>query len=160
MGAKVAQTKTFYLTAEGKTRLQAELETLSSNLQNIGSRLSRPHPWRKNNFDDADIEITREEMSAINHRMEEVSEILQYSKPINPPKNSQVIDMGCSVEVSTGDKAYNFEIVDSVESYPEKGRISLKSPLGKALKGRSVGEVIEVATPAGRFAYTINNVYA
>lgn len=157
-----APSKTFYLTAEGKQRLQDEFKNLTGYLQVIGGRLSRPHPWRKNNFEDYDIEISREEFSSVNKRLDELSEILQYSKPIDSPEGVDTVQLGSHVVVSDekNTSKYSFELVDTIESNPGNGRISIKAPLGRALLGRKAGEKVDVATPVGMRTFSIHKVYA
>jgi transcription elongation factor GreA len=51
-----------------------------------------------------------------------------------------------------------YMIVDPREVDPAKGKISIASPLGKALIGRSDGEVVEITAPAGKLRYQIKRV--
>lgn len=157
-----APTRTFYLTAEGKQRLQTEFKELTGYLQVIGGRLSRPHPWRKNNFEDADIEISRDELQSVNRRLDELSEILQYSRPLVSPESAHTVQLGCHVVVTDekNTSRFSFELVDTIESNPGSGRISIKAPLGRALLGRKAGERVDVATPLGLRTFNIHKVYA
>lgn len=51
-----------------------------------------------------------------------------------------------------------YQLVGEAEIDPLQGRISLKSPLGKALVGRRIGEEVSVETPRGRMVYRIAEV--
>jgi transcription elongation factor GreB len=47
------------------------------------------------------------------------------------------------------DKEICWRLVDSEESAPERGRISIQSPIGQALSGKEVGDVVQVKLPKG-----------
>ena len=52
-----------------------------------------------------------------------------------------------------------FKIVGSSEINPAEGKISDESPIGSAIMGRSVGDVVEVETPGGSLAIKILEIY-
>jgi transcription elongation factor GreA len=60
-------------------------------------------------------------------------------------------------DLATGEE-YRYIIVDPREVNPAKGKISIASPLGKALLGRSDGETIEITAPAGKLRYQIKRI--
>ena len=47
------------------------------------------------------------------------------------------------------DEKFEYKIVGTIESDPDKGMISNESPIGKALMGRKKGDVVEIKTPNG-----------
>jgi Transcription elongation factor len=55
-------------------------------------------------------------------------------------------------------KEYKYTILDYVESEPDCGKISISSPMGKALLGKNKGDVIEIRVPAGSFKYKILDI--
>ena len=66
------------------------------------------------------------------------------------------IRFGAIVEVEREDgELFTWRLVDKDESEPKKGRISIQSPVGKALQGKEEGDVIEVKTPSGPTEYEI-----
>ena len=70
------------------------------------------------------------------------------------------INVGCTVSVldMEYDEEMEFRIVGSSEANSLKGKISNESPVGRALMGRSVGDVVNVETQAGEFQYKILNI--
>jgi transcription elongation factor GreA len=52
-------------------------------------------------------------------------------------------------------REYRYTLVGAYEAKPAAGLISNESPVGKALLGRTVGDVVTVSTPGGIKAYTI-----
>ena len=53
------------------------------------------------------------------------------------------------------DEELDYKIVGSTEANSLKGKISNESPVGKALMGCKVGDIVEVETPAGTFSYKV-----
>lgn len=53
------------------------------------------------------------------------------------------------------DEELNYQIVGSNSADPSKGKISDESPLGKALKGKKVGDTVEVEAPGGMMSFKI-----
>jgi len=77
----------------------------------------------------------------------------------NLPDNLGEIRFGAKVNLSGNQgRALVVEFVGEDEIEPATGRISLKSPLGKALLGRKAGDVVEVPTPRGPVSWTVDNI--
>ncbi|MCO4769127.1 MAG: GreA/GreB family elongation factor [Deltaproteobacteria bacterium] len=69
------------------------------------------------------------------------------------------IRFGAIVEVEREDgEVFTWRLVDKEESEPKKGRISIQSPVGRALMKKSAGDVVEVKTPAGPTEYEVLEV--
>ncbi len=74
--------------------------------------------------------------------------------------SGDVVRFGATVKLTdedTGEES-TYRIVGSHEAEIASGRLSVTSPLARALIGKSMGEVIEVTTPRGSKAYEIINV--
>ncbi len=56
------------------------------------------------------------------------------------------------------DKTHRWRLVDKEESRPGEGRISIQSPMGQALIGRSAGDAVQVDLPRGRVEFEIVSV--
>ena len=73
--------------------------------------------------------------------------------------NSDVVSLGSVLRLSTpDDREYNYSIVGAFEADPRAGRISNESPVGKALLGHKVGDLVIVSTPGGVKEYTILSI--
>jgi transcription elongation GreA/GreB family factor len=62
---------------------------------------------------------------------------------------------GSKLVVKENGKTFNFELVMPEDANPDKGLISVASPLGRAFSGREAGDEVEVATPAGAREFEI-----
>jgi transcription elongation factor GreB len=77
----------------------------------------------------------------------------------NLPDNLGEVRFGAKVNL-TGEQGRTMavEFVGEDEIDPAAGRISLKSPLGKALLGRQAGDAVEVPTPRGLVSWTVESI--
>lgn len=83
-------------------------------------------------------------------------ERLLASAEIMTAMDHDVVRVGMQVDLTTATGgSRTFKIVETFEADPKTGQISDESPVGKALTGHRVGDVVEVATPGGRTVYTI-----
>lgn len=76
-----------------------------------------------------------------------------------PPPDQGEVRFGATVDlVGVPGRAMRISLVGEDEIEPAAGRISVKSPVGKALLGKRLGEEIEVSTPKGSVAWTIGAI--
>ena len=96
----------------------------------------------------------KQDLSFMDGRILELEEILHGAKIISP-KNTGLVDIGSKVILHVNGKKEEFLLVGEWEADPMHKKISHESPLGKALLGKKVGELIEVQAPAGKIKYKI-----
>jgi transcription elongation factor GreA len=99
----------------------------------------------------------KEELAYIDGRIAELEELIQNAKVITPSGNNQV-NLGHAVTVQVNGTKVKFFIVGEWEANPGQKKISLSSPLGQALMGKSIGDKIQVDAPAGKILYTIVSI--
>jgi len=91
----------------------------------------------------------------LERRIIELEEEIRNAQVIKKNGKSNKVQIGSIVFLKSDLKGEKFEIVDSSQSNPFKGKISYESPLGESLLGKKVGEVVELETPQGRIKYKI-----
>jgi len=93
----------------------------------------------------------KKKLREIDRRMKYLSDLLEKLTVIDPKQNrKKTVDFGCTVEVEDEDgNARTYRIVGEDEVDAKNGQISMKSPVGKALLNREVGDVVVVERPAG-----------
>ncbi len=149
------------ITAYGFERLRAELEDLK-NVQRPHTveeiDIARSHGDLKEN---AEYHAAREKLRFIEARMAELSELLHNVQVVDPSTLSHDrVMFGSTVTLEncdTGDEV-TYTIVGTYESDPDKGLISLASPLAKALMGKEEGEEVTVRLPGGEEEYEILSI--
>jgi len=153
--------ETTYISADGLARLQAEHDVL------VGTR--RPEVIGRIKAakelgdlkENADYTAAREEQSFLEGRIASIEATIRDATVIETPAGeaAQRVRVGSTVDVEEDDgTASSFEIVGSAEADPAAGRISNVSPVGRALLGRSVGDVVVVSTPRGEARYRITGL--
>jgi transcription elongation factor GreA len=111
--------------------------------------------------ENAPLDAAREERGHVEGRIRELEEAIKAATIIDdtkkPAVKSGVGDTIVLADLASGEEL-RYKIVDPREVDPLKGKISIASPLGKALIGRSDGDIVEVAAPAGKLRYQIKRI--
>ncbi|MBU2632776.1 transcription elongation factor GreA [Patescibacteria group bacterium] len=150
--------KKIYLTKQGLEDLKKELEELKNTKRPI--ILERVSGARDMGdlSENAEYSAAKEELAFTDGRIEELEELLKQVVIIENGNGSSIIALGSKVTVNVKGKKEDFMVVGEWEADPKEKKISHESPLGKALIGKKVGEIVEVEAPAGKMKYTIVSV--
>lgn len=106
--------------------------------------------------ENSDYAAAKEDLAFVDGRIIELEEILKGAKIISISKRDRkTVGLGCSVAVNIDGKKEIFTIVGEWEADPNEKKISHTSPLGKALLGKKVGEIVSVDAPVGTINYKI-----
>lgn len=149
--------KTEYLTAEGKAKLEAELNYLRDvRRREIAERIHAAKEF-SDTVDNAEFEEAKNEQAFVEGRIMQLEQLLAKAVVINEKATDhKVVRVGSRLLVRYEDgEEERFSIVGSAEAKPAEGRISNESPVGRALLGRQVGETVEAQTPSGKVRLTI-----
>jgi len=112
--------------------------------------------------ENAEYHAAREQQGFIEGRIGEIEAKLSTAEIIDPStvtNNGKVI-FGATVELEGQDdgKAISYQIVGEDEADIKSHRISITSPIARALVGKSAGDVVDVAAPGGTRSYEIVKV--
>lgn len=77
---------------------------------------------------------------------------------VTKTKQDGKIDFDSKVVLDNGQKQLSFHLVSGFESDPLKGKLSIFSPLGKALMGKSINQQVTITAPVGEITYSIVSV--
>jgi len=145
------------LTPEGLERLKAELDVQRARRVEAADRLKEA--FQPGDIEDnPEYEQAKEEVGLLDSRIYELQEMIGRAQIIKDT-HSSVVQPGSTIEVidNEGDTE-TYHLVGAVESDPSAGRISVESPVGRALVGRKKGDKITVSVPAGTLTLTIKAV--
>ncbi len=147
-----SQKSSAYFTASGLENTKGELNHLKRIRRlEVAERISRARDFG-DLAENAEYEAALDEQALVENRIEELESVLRNAKVIKvAPKDSDLVMIGSTVKVEMGGEIDEFTIVGKVEANPLKKRISNESPVGSALLGAKIGEVVEVATPIVRY---------
>ena len=149
------------MTAAGLSALEHELRTLKNDERPAVIRAIAEARAHGDLSENAEYHAARERQSFIEGRIAELEAVISRADVIDVSKLSgTVARFGATVMVADGDsdEEQTFQIVGTHEADLAKGRLSVTSPLAKALIGKTIGDVVEVATPRGAKSYEIVDV--
>ena len=146
---------TQYLTPEGEARLKAELVDLTGPRREELAQRLRSAIQMGDLSENADYHKAKEDQAFLEGRIQELEAILR-SAVIIEKKLSGVVEVGSHVTIQEeGFDPETFHMVGAKEADPRNGRISNESPIGSALMGHKVGDVVEANTPGGKMKFKI-----
>jgi transcription elongation factor GreA len=147
--------KKIQLTREGFENLQKELKDLLENKKPAAvERLSRARAMGDLS-ENSEYVAAKEDLALVEGRIQEVEEIIKTAEVVTNHNGNHAVDVGVTVTVEADGKQDVFHIVGEFEADPMNKKLSHTSPIGKALIGKKVGDIVEVKIPAGKIQYKI-----
>jgi transcription elongation factor GreA len=151
------------LTPQGLERLKNELDELrTSGRQRIAERLESAFADGQDDefVDNAELEAARNEQSFLEGRIMELEEILGNYQLIeeNGPHESVRVGDWVTVVEEDYEEEERYHLVGAAEANPAEGRISNESPLGRALLGAKLGDVVRVNAPNGLINFRVTKI--
>ncbi len=154
--------KSVLLTAEGLKQLEEELDLLKGEKRKeIAEKIKVARSYgdlsENSEYDDA-----KNEQAILEARIATIEATLKVAVVIdeNELGSDQSVHVGSLVKVENISMGREFEyrIIGSNESNPKENKISDESPVGKALLGKKVGDMVEVEVPAGLMTFKVLSV--
>lgn len=113
--------------------------------------------------ENSEYDIAKDEQADIEAEIAELEAKIKLAVIIDPKKiNTSKVNVGCKVTIHDEelDEDITYSIVGDTESDPENGLISNISPVGKALMGHAVGDVVEANIPYGTIKMKVLKIKA
>jgi transcription elongation factor GreA len=147
------------MTVEGKERLAKELELLYEERKQVAERIHQARELGTSQ-NDAEYEDAKQEQGRVEGKIRELEDYLNRAVIIDEKEvhKSLRVMMGSKVKVEQDGKPREYTIVGHPESAPMEGKISNESPVGSALIGKRVGDVVEVNAPRGVIKITLKSI--
>lgn len=139
------------LTTKGLEKLNGEYARLRAERESIVERLRSALEFGGMSPENGDYLDARHELEMLDRRLILLERRLSDSEVVEPRPDGAV-DVGERVTVldlESGETS-DYRVVGVGESDPVRGEVSYESPIGSALLGRSVGDVVEAPAPRGR----------
>ena len=147
------------MTQRGAEALRLELKRLKSEARPAIIKAISEARGHGDLSENAEYHAAREQQGFIEGRIKDIEHKLANAQVIDPAKlpNTGKVVFGASVELEdqTGGARVVYQVVGEDEADIRAGRISVTSPIARALVGKSEGEVVDVAAPAGTRSYEI-----
>lgn len=150
--------KQVVLTAEGRAALEAELENLKVVTRKEVAEKIKVALGYGDLSENSEYDEAKNEQAIVEARISELEQTLKNAIVLDESAvDTDTVTLGSSVRirhVKLG-KEDTYKIVGSTEAAPLKKRISDESPVGKAMLGHRVGDIVDVEAPAGVIQYEI-----
>ncbi|MEK9130568.1 MAG: GreA/GreB family elongation factor [Patescibacteria group bacterium] len=149
--AAMAEPEDHHLTPSTIDRLKRELVDLETRQRPEGVSEVRRLAEMGDFSENAGYQIAKATLRRINNRIETLKERIKTAVPIaSGPDTEGRARIGSTVVLEKNGQRLTFEILGSQETSPSRGRISYHSPLGAALIGCQVGDVVTVTNATYR----------
>lgn len=154
----MADVKKTQITYEGLKKLEDELQDLKINRRKDVAQKIKEARELGDLSENAEYDAAKDEQREIEARIEEIDKILKNVEVVDEDEvDSSKVSIGCKVKIKDleYDDILDFKMVGSTEANVLKGKISNESPVGRAIIGKTVGEIVEVETQDGFIKYEI-----
>lgn len=151
-----------YLTKDRLHELETELNNLKTNgRKNVAEKIAeaRSHGDLSEN---AEYDAAKNEQEHLEIRISRLSEILARVKIISendmPNDKIYILHNVKLLDLKTKEE-FSYKLVSPEEADLEQDKISVTSPIGKALLGKNKDDIVEIEVPAGRIKYKIVDIF-
>ncbi len=150
------EAKKTILTYAGLKKLEEELEHLKVvKRKEVAGKIKEARE-QGDLSENAEYDAAKDEQRDIEARIEELEKILKNAEVVVEDEvDLETINVGCTVSVydKEFEEEMEFKIVGSTEANSLQGKISNESPVGRALIGCKIGDVVSIETQAGMIEY-------
>jgi transcription elongation factor GreA len=157
-GQNESEQKVYRLTPEGYAKNQERLEYLLKVKRKEIADYIHEAKEAGDISESSAYEDAKNEQAMVEGEILKLERLLEVAEIMTAMK-TDMVSVGMQVDLATQTGANrSFKIVATFEADPKQGLISDESPVGKALVGHKVGDVVEVSTPGGVTVYTIRSI--
>jgi len=148
--------KPIQFTKKGYDKNQKEFDKLTKDKKDILVRLQTAREMGDLSENGA-YKYAKFELRNTDRRLRQLTRFLRYGVIVKS-KDKNTVSFGNTVILDNGTTKQKFKIVSVYESDPNKKKLSLYSPIGKAIKDKKIGDQVNVQIPNGKITYTIVNI--
>jgi transcription elongation factor GreA len=145
------------LTPEGFEKAKNELDSLIKKRSAIVDRIAAAKELGDLK-ENADYHDARDEQGFNEGRIQELETIIRTAEVVEKNTTYDTVAIGALVTVENDGKKFEYSIVGTNEASPKDNKLSLESPLVKAMLDRKKGDAFEFDAPLGRKKFTIIDI--
>jgi len=153
--------KVSYYTEEGLQRLMDELQHLKTKGRKDISKLIAEARDKGDLSENAEYDAAKDAQGHLEAKIAQLEEIIGNARLIDASKlDDSKVSILSTVKIKNTHNGAQFAytIVAEEEADLNKGKISIKSPIGKGLLGKKVGDQVSIQVPAGKMNFEILNI--
>lgn len=148
------------LTSEGFLSLEEELNELKTVKRPQVIEALKDARAQGDLSENADYDAARNDQAQIEARIKELEYMIDHARIIDEKAAEGEVTLGSTVKISyiEDEDEEEYKIVGSLEANPFENKISNESPIGKAILGKKIGEIVSVESPNGSYDIKILEV--
>jgi transcription elongation factor GreA len=148
------------ITAEGLRALEVELEELQTTARRAMAERIKAARELGDLKENAEYHIAKDDQAHLETKIRRLRERLSAAVVVEPDPSDEGFAFGRTAAVldETSGTPHTWKLVGPTEANLAEGRLSSESPVGRALLGRAVGDVVAVETPSGIRRYRIDRL--
>ena len=153
--------KEFFFTKEGLEKIEEELEYLKSVARAEVAAKIKVALGYGDLSENAEYDHAKNEQAKLEEKIAKLENMIRNAVIIEEEKlDKDVIHVGSKVTVyeKESDDEDEYTIVGSAEANPLEGKISNESPIGNALLGKKVGDIVSIEVPDGIINYEVKAI--
>ncbi|HMN88848.1 MAG TPA: transcription elongation factor GreA [Saprospiraceae bacterium] len=150
-----------YLTQEGYDRLKAELEELKTKGRQDAARAIAEARDKGDLSENAEYDAAKEAQGMLELKISELEKTLSNARVLDQSTlDTSKVTVFSKVTIKNvkNGKQLVYKLVSEQEADLKAGKISVGSPIGQGLLGKTVGEVAQVTTPGGKLEFEVLNI--
>jgi transcription elongation factor GreA len=147
---------TIRFTQKGYDDLKKELAALKAERPGVIEHVQKARELgdlKENGY----YQASKQKLRQIDSRIMHINYYLKVGQVVIDG-GSDGIGIGKTVTLKNDKREMTYMIVGDLEANPSEGKLSLRSPIGKAVEGKKQGDEVEIHTPSGVVEYTITKV--
>ena len=149
------------LTSDGLKKLENELEELKTKTRkDVASKIKTAISFGDLS-ENSEYDEAKNEQAIVEARISQIEAMLKNAKIVDSDQlSNDIVEIGSKVKLkdASDGEFFEYRIVGSMEANPMEGRISDESPVGRALLGHKIGELVQTETPSGVVEYEILDI--
>lgn len=153
----MSEEKKIILTYEGLQNLEQELQELKVVRRKEVAGKIKEARGQGDLSENAEYDAAKEEQAEIEARIVTLENMLRNAEVINSKNDTGTVSIGNTIKIydQEFDEEMEYTLVGSAEADPSNGKISNESPIGLALLGHSIGDIVEFEAPDGVMKFKI-----
>ena len=148
---------TIPFTQEALDKIAADYKSLQKERVEIMERLKTAREMGDLSENGA-YKYAKFELGSVSRQLRELKHLLDNGYVIKKNSSTGKVDFGSTVTVKQDTHTFTFLIVSAHESDLTKNKLSMDSPLGQALMGKTIGDKMTITAPIGEMTYTILDI--
>lgn len=146
------------MTQEGFNKLKSELDELKTQGRQDAAKAIAEAREKGDLSENAEYDAAKEAQGLLELKISEMEKVLSMARVIKQEDldaSSVVVLSTVKLRQTKSGKEFTYTLVSQSEANLRAGKISVESPIGKGLLGKTVGDVAEIQTPGGKMEFEV-----